>query len=182
MVRLKHRYLLVNILYPSNGSVLVHAQDEEVNNFLRIHAPSPPKFDERSLVMLIRNSVSEMFGDYGVGKVSGSLKVVYFSAATSSAIIRVSREHVRLVWAALTFVTHLPKAFGTPCVIHVVRNSGTIRLAESEAIKRARDLVRRARASNQRDGLEQVLKNAVQAEERESATMSVDEELTSGDE
>jgi ribonuclease P/MRP protein subunit POP5 len=49
-----------------------------------------------------------------------------------------------MVWAALSFVTRLPKPHNTPCVFQVVRVSGTIRKSEEEAIKRARETVRRA--------------------------------------
>jgi ribonuclease P/MRP protein subunit POP5 len=108
--------------------------------------------------------------------------VIYLSSATSTAIIRVSRDHVRLVWAALSFVTKLPKPFDTPCVVQVVRNSGTIRLAEEEAIKRARDVVRKARSSGQRTSLDQVLKTAVAAEEREvGAGTSEDVDMSDDD-
>jgi ribonuclease P/MRP protein subunit POP5 len=71
--------------------------------------------------------------------------VVYLSPATSTAIIRVARDHYRLVWATLAFVTRLPKPLDTPCVIQVVRNSGTIRKAEEEAIRRAKASVMRAK-------------------------------------
>ena len=72
--------------------------------------------------------------------------VKYLSPPTSIAIIRVARSHYRLVWAALSFVTRLPKPVDTPCVIQVIRVSGTIKKAEGEAIKRAREEVIRARA------------------------------------
>jgi ribonuclease P/MRP protein subunit POP5 len=109
------------------------------------------------------------------------MQVIYLSTATSTAIVRVSRDHFRLVWVALSFVTKLPKPFDDPCVIQVVRNSGTIRLAEEEAIKRARDFVRRARSSSQEVGLEQVLRSAVEVEEREIDT-AMDEDEMSEDE
>ena len=69
--------------------------------------------------------------------------VKYFSNATSTFIIRVSRDHYRLVWAALSFTTKLPPG-AKPCVMRVVRVSGTIRKAEEEAIRRARDSALRA--------------------------------------
>jgi ribonuclease P/MRP protein subunit POP5 len=73
------------------------------------------------------------------------LPVKYCSQATSTAIIRVSRAHYRMVWAALSFTTHLPlKPANLPCVIQVVRVSGTIRKAEEEAIRRARLQIRLA--------------------------------------
>jgi ribonuclease P/MRP protein subunit POP5 len=168
------------------------------DDFLKFHAPSPTKFDERNLVYLIRNAVTELFGDYGIGKITGSLKgqlwifchrrrliqiaVIYLSTATSSAIVRVSRDHVRLVWAALSFITKLPKPFEIPCVIHVVRNSGTIRLAEDEAINRAREFVRRARSVNTGPGLDQVLKSAVEAEINETGESAMhDDDMSDGD-
>lgn len=70
--------------------------------------------------------------------------VKYFSPATSTAIIRVSRDHYRLVWGALSFATRLPKPLDQPCVFQVVRVSGTIRKAEEEAIRRARISIRQA--------------------------------------
>lgn len=74
--------------------------------------------------------------------------VKYFSPATSAAIIRVSRDHYRLVWAALTFITNLPKSLNQPCVVQVVRVSGTIKKAEEEAIRRARISIRRAQRAS----------------------------------
>ena len=107
--------------------------------------------------------------------------MIYLSTATSTAIVRVSRDHARLVWAALSFVTRLPKPYEDTCVIHVVRSSGTIRLAEEEAIKRARDFVRRARHTYLGAGLDQVLKSAVESEVREVGEAADDEDMTDDD-
>ena len=74
----------------------------------------------------------------------------YFSPATSTAIIRVAREHYRLVWSALTFATRLPKPVDQACVMQVVRVSGTIKKAEEEAIRRARMSIRRAQFASRR--------------------------------
>ena len=71
--------------------------------------------------------------------------VVYFSPATSTAIVRVGREHFRMLCAALCLMDRLPKPHNTPCVFQVVRVSGTIKKAEEEAIRRARAAARRAR-------------------------------------
>jgi ribonuclease P/MRP protein subunit POP5 len=70
--------------------------------------------------------------------------VKYLSPATSTFIVRVARAQYRLVWAALSFMTHIP-IDGTPCVVRVLRVSGTIRKAEEEAVRRARLLVIRVR-------------------------------------
>lgn len=69
----------------------------------------------------------------------------YFSPATSTFILRISREHYRLAWAALSFMDRLPVKNGRPCSFRVVRVSGTIRKIEDEAIRRARLLVMAAR-------------------------------------
>ncbi len=66
--------------------------------------------------------------------------VKYLSNATSTVILRVAREHFRLVWAALTFMDRVPVKNGKPCIFRVVRVSGTIRKVEEEAIRRAKAL------------------------------------------
>lgn len=50
-----------------------------------------------------------------------------------------------MLWAALTFITKLPKPIDTPVIFKVLRVSGTIRKAEEEVIARARLIIRRAR-------------------------------------
>ena len=67
--------------------------------------------------------------------------VKYLSAATSTFILRISRAHYRLVWAALALMRRVPVRDGRPCVFRVVRVSGTIVKVEEEAIRRARLLV-----------------------------------------
>ncbi|KAK5692964.1 RNA-binding protein pop5 [Elasticomyces elasticus] len=150
MVRIKHRYLLINILYPDPKSTSgrpATKPGDEVPYTVQFRRPSPDRMDGGVLTRLIRDGVAELFGDYGSGKVAGSLQVKYFSQATSTAIVRVSRDHYRLVWAALTFATRLPNPVGQSCVIQVVRVSGTIRKSEEEAIRRARLSIRRAEAA-----------------------------------
>ena len=67
--------------------------------------------------------------------------VKYLSNPTSTFIVRVNREHFRLVWAALTFMDRVPGHDGKPCIFRVVHVSGTIRKVEEEAIRRARALI-----------------------------------------
>lgn len=69
----------------------------------------------------------------------------YLSSATSTFILRVSRAHYRIVWAALSLMNSLPIKNGKNCVFRVVRVSGTIRKAEEEAIRRAREMILKAR-------------------------------------
>ncbi|KAK5165257.1 RNA-binding protein pop5 [Saxophila tyrrhenica] len=151
MVRVKHRYLLVNILYPddntSSGATTSKGQ-KDVPYAVQFHKPTSDRVDTRMFMQMIRNGVADLFGDYGSGMTAASLQVKYFSPATSTAIIRVARDHYRLVWAALTFTTQLPKPVNQPCSIQVVRVSGTIKKAEEEAIRRAQASIRRAQRSD----------------------------------
>ncbi len=77
MVRLKHRYLLINVLYPDSKSAhlkLVEDTDDEVPFSLQFRQPSSDQLTVHILLRIIRQGVEELFGDYGSGKVSGSLQ------------------------------------------------------------------------------------------------------------
>lgn len=79
MVRLKHRYLLVNILYPQSKSASsngISGQEDELPYSVQFHHPSSDNIDARFLLKLIRDGVAELFGDYGSGMIAGSLKGV----------------------------------------------------------------------------------------------------------
>ncbi|KAJ9322316.1 hypothetical protein DTO027B3_6605 [Paecilomyces variotii] len=153
MVRIKHRYLLIDILYPTPSSDIPSAAspkaskggNPDIQAHLRIHAPTPDTLSPGLLAKMVREEVSEMFGDWGVVK--------YLSPATSTAIIRCPRASFRLVWAALTYLSSIPASNrrsgpgsgARSCVFRVVRVSGTMRKAEEEAIRRARREVVRMR-------------------------------------
>jgi ribonuclease P/MRP protein subunit POP5 len=77
--------------------------------------------------------------------------VKYLSLATSTIILRCHRSHYQLLWAALTFMDHVPVSNGRPCLFRVVRVSGTIRKAEEEAIRQARKLILHAKAQNEKN-------------------------------
>ena len=149
MVRIKQRYLLFNILYPTNPSTPNNqpATATPSLSYISIHRPSPSYVTSRNVLSTLRNNISNIFGDHGMGVTQASLKIVYFSPATSTCILRCPRAHFRLVWASLTFMDSLPgERYGDPrikCVVQVVRVSGTIRKSEEELLRRARrDVVR----------------------------------------
>lgn len=171
MVRIKNRYLLIHILSPdtplsSHRRTLIkdkdidkdkdgddHDDDVSLPDVVEFHQPCPDTLDARLFARLIREQVSLLYGDYGLGLITSSLKIVYLSPATSTVIVKVARDHYRLVWAAVSLMTHLPDRGGggrgggalRPCVMRVVRVSGTIKKAEEEAIKRARLAILRAK-------------------------------------
>lgn len=74
MVRLKNRYLLLDILYPDSST---WPSPESVSNGphaaqLAIHAPTSDALTPGLLAKMIREEVGEMYGDWGVGKLGGA--------------------------------------------------------------------------------------------------------------
>jgi ribonuclease P/MRP protein subunit POP5 len=160
MVRVKFRYLVVNFLYPEP----LAKSKTQLPDLVQIHSPTPDAFHAGILMRMIRDEVAELYGDYGMGMVSAALKgksssttqynittrlliptVNYWSPSTSTAIIRCPRDHYEMVWAALTYVTHLPKPLLLPVVIRVIRVTATIRKAEEEVIRRSQLIIQRAK-------------------------------------
>ncbi|KAL8759241.1 MAG: hypothetical protein Q9184_003681 [Pyrenodesmia sp. 2 TL-2023] len=119
---------------------------------LLFRRPTPDELTPQILARAIRDQILYLYGDYGYGITSTGLNVKYLSPATSTAIIRCSRANYQLVWAALTFMTHLPELPNQPtpqsCVMQVVRVSGTIRKAEEAVIKHARAAILQARGES----------------------------------
>lgn len=197
MVRIKHRYLVVRILYPATQATVSKSIVNHSNqDFLNLNRPSPQSLDTRNLFRLIRTSIGYMYGDYGVGLVLPSLKITYFSSATSTAILRVARAHYRILWGALSWITSLGQggSGGDPCVFRVVRVSGTIRKAGEDVINRAKAEIRRAKGQpglGTREGLAMLLgaevgigpERAVQSgKDRSNDTLASDDEADSADE
>ncbi|KAI9705516.1 MAG: hypothetical protein M1836_006271 [Candelina mexicana] len=179
MVRLKSRYLLINILYPASSSV--PRRGDSVSAHIEFHQPTSDALTTQVLIRAIKAEVSLLFGDYGVGVISGSLAVKYLSPATSTAIIRVSRAHYRLVWAAMSFITALPPE-KKPCVIQVVRVSGTIKKAEQEAIRRARASIMSARRAAGETGENELDKFLAKVDEGDAGTGEAIEGIEDEDE
>ncbi|KAL4961756.1 Rpp14/Pop5 family protein [Aspergillus stella-maris] len=168
MVRVKHRYLLLEILYPDPTSAPFSTNKNRNNaqqSQLQIHAPTSDALTPSLLAKMVRDEVADLFGDWGVGRLggvgAGGVSVKYLSPATSTAIIRCPRASYRLVWTALTYMTRVPEIsegktkrvdlanLSRPCVFRVVRVSGTIRKAEEEAVRRARREIVRLRGAEE---------------------------------
>ncbi|KAK7228799.1 hypothetical protein V2G26_000969 [Clonostachys chloroleuca] len=150
MVRVKERYLLVNIIYPpAEGS---RVGKSTTPNLVVQHQPTTENLTPGILVRALKSQVASLFGDYGAGCLESDLSVKYLSLATSTAIIRCSRDHYQMLWSALTFMDRVPTKDGSgrPCIFRVVRVSGTIRKAEEEAIRQAKQrLIEAKEASSQ---------------------------------
>ncbi|PWY62049.1 hypothetical protein BO83DRAFT_383597 [Aspergillus eucalypticola CBS 122712] len=89
MVRLKHRYILLDILYPdpstwpaatsrtknnnSNSNSNSNPQSKSKSQAqLQIHSPTSDALTPGLLAKMVREEVSLMFGDYGVGRLGGA--------------------------------------------------------------------------------------------------------------
>ncbi|GAA5853965.1 hypothetical protein JCM8547_008172 [Rhodosporidiobolus lusitaniae] len=141
MVRFKHRYLLVHLVFPAHLSSslsypLPPSSSSSANSAAPPPAaPAPPSLSESAIIGLLRDSLAVNFGDVGAGEVGGTFSVKYLSPSTSTLIIRVSREHYRTLWAALTLLRRIG---GEEVVARVVHVSGTIRKTQHAAISHDR--------------------------------------------
>ncbi|CAG7951405.1 unnamed protein product [Penicillium olsonii] len=164
MVRLKSRYLLMDILYPDPSTWPATLSSAPHNPSLAIHSPTSDALTAGFLAKMIRESVAELYGDWGIGKLGGAsaagIQVKYLSPATSTAIVRCPRAAFRLVWSAITYMSGVPEPSSNPqkrgtgrergCVFRVIRVSGTMRKAEEEAIRRARAEIVRVKDAEER--------------------------------
>jgi ribonuclease P/MRP protein subunit POP5 len=102
MVRIKHRYLLINVLYPDeelkssalnnksskNSSATLQPKNKTFNKSgdsetqltlpwtVQFRRPSADSFNAKLLAKLIRDGVAELFGDYGAGMIAASFQGV----------------------------------------------------------------------------------------------------------
>lgn len=126
MVRIKHRYLLVEFLFESSLPFSANAK-----------SPTPT-LNEGTVITIIRESLSSNFGDVGWSQVGSALnsqlsllsrsilfdlKVVkYLSPTTRICIIRTSRSTENMVQGALTFIRQVK---GADCCVRILHVGGT---------------------------------------------------------
>ena len=81
MVRIKYRYLLVNILYPEPQKAnAISTSDKAAKasfDLLQVHSPSPDDLTPQLLVRLVKDQVTYLYGDYGHGLIAGSLNGLF---------------------------------------------------------------------------------------------------------
>ncbi|PNW88361.1 hypothetical protein CHLRE_01g026100v5 [Chlamydomonas reinhardtii] len=103
MVRLKNRYLLVEVDYKDNKL------DES--------------FNELAILTAIRESVAVNFGDYGLGCNLSSLQVKYYSPFTGTCIVRCATSENERVVTSLALMTEVK---GRPAALRLLRIAGTL--------------------------------------------------------
>ena len=70
MVRIKERYLLVNIIYPPQPPKI---GDGAIPSLLTQHQPTIEHLLAGGLAKAIKDKVALLFGDYGAGAMEGNL-------------------------------------------------------------------------------------------------------------
>lgn len=76
MVRIKHRYLLVNILYPDQdvkNTKQSNGVKEDLPYTVQFRRPSSDALNAKLVARIVRDGVADLFGDYGSGMIAGSL-------------------------------------------------------------------------------------------------------------
>jgi ribonuclease P/MRP protein subunit POP5 len=81
MVRIKERYLLVNIIYPPEPANLAKSS---VPDLVVRHQPTIDRLTPQALVKAIRAEVTALFGDYGAGAIEGRLSGMFCSGAPAT--------------------------------------------------------------------------------------------------
>lgn len=146
MVRLKHRYILFDVVYPPSRNPSTAEQKRKFSSFsispkeclLQLHTPSPISVNARNIAIILRRVVEDHFGELAAGTVGLLIIVKYFSNKTSTGIVRCSRTDFQKVVAALALVNKIENVDAVMRCIHV---SGTIRKCEEFSIRRNRKLM-----------------------------------------
>lgn len=71
MVRIKERYLLVNILYPEASR---DPSKSDLPDILVYNQPTTDTFNGRTFTRAIKSEIVNLFGDYGAGAVERTLR------------------------------------------------------------------------------------------------------------
>ncbi|XP_055863273.1 ribonuclease P/MRP protein subunit POP5-like [Biomphalaria glabrata] len=85
MVRFKNRYALCEVIVPGqeNGSI---------------------NFTKSKLYRAIKQSIISNHGDYGIGALDQSLRVIYINTGTRIVLIRAERKYFHMVTSAIIFI------------------------------------------------------------------------------
>lgn len=75
MVRIKERYLLINLLYPEGPR---DPSQSKLPDLLVYNQPTTNTFNGRAFAQAIKTEVAKLFGDYGAGAVERALRGLLF--------------------------------------------------------------------------------------------------------
>lgn len=140
MVRLKQRYILIEVLQPpvASSEKLADFSESPAKALLGVHRQSPKQINPKSITNAIRQSIQELYGDFGAS-FSMQLNIKYFNNKTSSGIIRCGVQNFKYVLGAMTMITNID---GVPLIIQSSHVSGTIKKCEQFAAQHDKDMMR----------------------------------------
>lgn len=108
MVRVKRRYILFELVFDSK---------DDCANFDR-------SINERHITHAVRDSVQQLYGDYGLAVISQSLVLKRFNKQTKIGILSCYRHSYRSLFNALLIIQDILKV---KCAFRTHHLSGTIR-------------------------------------------------------
>ena len=117
MVKFKSRYLLIEVLY----------EDKMLQ-----------KHDASKFAKIIKNEVEKNFGEINLGKINKNLQIKYVNNYTNMLIIRVGKEYIKLMRAALILINKIDYE---KVRLRIIGISGTIKGAEKRATKFLEDFI-----------------------------------------
>ena len=117
MVKFKSRYLLIEVLY----------EDKKLQ-----------KHDASKFARIIKNEIEKNFGEISLGKINKNLQIKYVNNFTNMLIIRVGKEYIKLMRAALVLIN---KIDFEKVRLRIIGISGTIKGAEKRATQFLEDFV-----------------------------------------
>ena len=117
MVKFKSRYLLIEVLYESKKL---------------------QKFDASKFAKVIKNEIENNFGEVSLGKINKNLQIKYDNNYTNMLIIRVGKEYIKLMRAALILINKIDYE---KVRLRIIGVSGTIKGAEKRASKFLEDFI-----------------------------------------
>ena len=117
MVKFKSRYLLIEALYEDKN-----LQKNDASKFAKI----------------IKNEIEKNFGEINLGKINKNLQIKYVNNYTNMLIIRVGKEYIKLMRAALILINKIDYE---KVRLRIIGISGTIKGAEKRATKFLEDFI-----------------------------------------
>ena len=117
MVKFKSRYLLIEVLY----------EDKMLQ-----------KHDASKFAKIIKNEIEKNFGEINLGKINKNLQIKYVNNYTNMLIIRVGKEYIKLMRAALILINKIDYE---KVRLRIIGISGTIKGAEKRATKFLEDFI-----------------------------------------
>uniref|UniRef100_A0A0K0DX50 Ribonuclease P/MRP protein subunit POP5 n=1 Tax=Strongyloides stercoralis TaxID=6248 RepID=A0A0K0DX50_STRER len=110
MVKLKHRYFLIEVVFEDNFS----------------------KATQYDIIKEIKDKVLEMYGDYGLGTLNSTFGVSVSEIGKGLIVIKVGIESVNFLRGSLPFIVKAGKA---SCVLKILLEAASIRTINKKMVR-----------------------------------------------